>query len=99
LTSSKKCRVIFSSLVVFLVGDGDRSWASVPGSWGSWGVPLGCGWWGSSVDWCLSVSLLWLWWVDGLTLVLDVSHEAAVVVGLVGHGLDAAVGKVDAVRS
>lgn len=40
-----------------------------------------------------------LWWVDSLSLILDVGNEASLVVGLVGHSLDSAVGKVDAVRS
>ena len=38
-----------------------------------------------------------LWWVDSLSLILDVGNEASLVVGLVGHSLDSAVGKVDAV--
>ncbi len=94
-------RIFVGCLVVFIVSNGNwDSWASVPGCWGSGGVPWG--WWGSSVSGGsddLAVSLLWLWWVDSLTFVLDVGDESTVVVGLVGNGLDTAVGKVDTVRS
>ena len=40
-----------------------------------------------------------LWWVDSLSLILDVGNEASLVVGRVGNSLDSAVGTVDAVRS
>ena len=36
-------------------------------------------------------------WVLSFAFVLDVGDETSVVVGLVGDGLDAAVGKVDPV--
>ena len=45
----------------------------------------------------VAVALGWLWRVHGLALVLDVGHEATVLVGGVGHRLNAAVGKIDSV--
>ena len=51
-------------------------------SWG-WGL----------VSWGVSVSLLWLWWVDWGTLISDISDESVVVVSGVGGGLDSAIGK------
>ena len=41
----------------------------------------------------MSVSLLWLWWVDWGSLVCDISDESVDVVSGVGGGLDSAVGK------
>ena len=47
----------------------------------------------------VSVSLLWLWWVDWGSLVGDISDESVDVVSGVGGGLDSAVGKSDHERS
>merc|ERR1719295_1300541 len=44
---------------------------------------------GSSV----SVSFLWLWWVDRGTLVGNLSNKSVVVVSSVGGGLDSAIRK------
>ena len=41
----------------------------------------------------MSVSLLWLWWVDWGSLVCDISDESVDVVSGVGGGLDSAVRK------
>merc|ERR1719293_292900 len=43
----------------------------------------------------VSVSLLWLWWVDWGSLVGDISDESVDVVSGVLGGLDSAVGKSD----
>ena len=40
-----------------------------------------------------------LWGVDGGSLVLDVGDVAVDLIGVVGHDLDATVGKVDTVFS
>ena len=45
----------------------------------------------------VAVALGGLWRVHRLTLVLNVGHEATVLVGGVGHRLNAAVGKIDSV--
>ena len=79
---------------MFLVVIGINDDGGVP--WGRGGGVLGSGW-GSGIG--VAVSLLWLWWVDSLSLVLDISDESTVVVSLVGDGLDATIGKVDTVRS
>ena len=50
---------------------------------------------GSSV----SVSFLWLWWVDRGTLVGNLSNKSVVVVSSVGGGLDSAIGKSNHERS
>ena len=50
-------------------------------------------WGGGLVGWGVSVSLLWLWWVDWGSLVCDISDESVDVVSGVGGGLDSAVGK------
>ena len=56
-------------------------------------------WGGGLVGGGVSVSLLWLWWVDWGSLVCDISDESVDVVSGVGDGLDTAIGKVDGVRS
>merc|ERR1719270_440140 len=48
----------------------------------------------SSIDGSsMSVSLLWLWWVDRGTLIGNFSNKSVVVVSSVGGGLDSAIGK------
>ena len=47
----------------------------------------------------MSVSLLWLWWVDWGSLVCDISDESVDVVSGVGGGLDSAVRKSNHERS
>ena len=50
-------------------------------------------WGGGLVSGGVSVSLLWLWWVDWGSLVCDISDESVDVVSGVGGGLDSAVRK------
>jgi len=75
----------------------DGNWGSVDsvGNWSSvvgWGVNHR----GSVVSWGVSH---WGSIVVGLSLVGHISNITVVVVGVVGHMLDSAVGKVDGVRS
>merc|ERR1711862_366028 len=50
-------------------------------------------WGGGLVSWGVSVSLLWLRWVDWGSLVCDISDESVDVVSGVGGGLDSAIRK------
>merc|ERR1719471_884168 len=60
-----------------------------------WGIN-----WGSLVDrGSMSISLLWLWWVDWSSFIGDFSNESIVVVGCVGGGLDSAIRKSNHERS
>jgi len=75
----------------------DGNWGSVDsvGNWSSvvgWGVNHR----GSVVSWGVSH---WGSIVVGLSLVGHISNITVIVVGVVGHMLDSAVGKVDGVRS
>ena len=47
----------------------------------------------------VAIALLGLSGVDGGALVADIGDEATLVISVIGHGLDAAVGKVDTVRT
>ena len=56
--------------------------------WG-WGINRGS----------MSISLLWLWWVDWGSFISDFGNESVVVVSGVGGGLDSAIGKSNHERS
>merc|ERR1719471_1374239 len=56
--------------------------------------------WGSFVNWSsVSVSFLWLWWVDSSSLIGNFSNKSVVVVSSVGGGLDSAIRKSNHERS
>merc|ERR1719297_670779 len=50
--------------------------------------------WSRLVDWgSMSVSFLWLWWVDRGSFIGNLSNKSIVVVSSVGGGLDSAIRK------
>merc|ERR1712123_246243 len=47
----------------------------------------------------MTISFLWLWWIDSGTLIGHLSNKSIVVVSSVGGGLDSAIGKSNGERS